>query len=216
MDKKKELDQHKLLKRKIVSCAFKLFTKYGVRDVTMDDISSELSMSKRTLYEIFDDKESLLLETLILGRENMKKEVDQIILKSTNVLDVILRVYLFQLSRLKSMIKMFNDITIYPRAQEFFANSRNENNTQAVSFFEKGVAQGIFRDDINFEIYIELLHEQIENLQGKTAFKQFSIYEAYDVVMSVFLRGISTTKGIKIIDDFLAETKKNPDYLNWR
>ena len=50
------------LKQKILSIAIELFNERGVRAVKMDDISSELSISKRTLYEIYENKEELLYE----------------------------------------------------------------------------------------------------------------------------------------------------------
>ena len=46
----------------IVEVATKMFHHQGLRGVTMDDIAHELTMSKRTLYQIFADKEQLLLD----------------------------------------------------------------------------------------------------------------------------------------------------------
>ncbi len=37
-----------------------LFQAQGVKQVRMDDIARELSISKKTLYELFSDKEELL------------------------------------------------------------------------------------------------------------------------------------------------------------
>ena len=45
----------------VVKTAMELFRVKGIKDVTMDDIAHRLKMSKRTLYELFDDKESLFL-----------------------------------------------------------------------------------------------------------------------------------------------------------
>ena len=50
------------LKQKILTTAASLFAKHGIKAVKMDDISNELSISKRTLYEIYDNKELLLFE----------------------------------------------------------------------------------------------------------------------------------------------------------
>lgn len=44
----------------IVETALTLFLKQGVRTTTMDQISDQLGISKKTLYEHFDSKESLM------------------------------------------------------------------------------------------------------------------------------------------------------------
>lgn len=59
----------------------------------MDDIAADLSISKRTLYELFHDKEDLLLDVMRLHREEMKKSMEEIASKAENVLEVILRFY---------------------------------------------------------------------------------------------------------------------------
>ena len=50
------------LKDKILTVAMKEFKQKGIRSVKMDDIANLLSISKRTMYEIYADKEHLLLE----------------------------------------------------------------------------------------------------------------------------------------------------------
>lgn len=41
-----------------------MFYQHGIRKVKMDDIAKRLRISKRTVYEIYADKEDLLLEVL--------------------------------------------------------------------------------------------------------------------------------------------------------
>ena len=72
------------LKQRILKVAtFEFFTT-GIRPVTMDSLSRKLKMSKRTLYEIFKDKEELLCESLVLRRklpqEDWKYSVCQAVL----------------------------------------------------------------------------------------------------------------------------------------
>ncbi|EJW89893.1 transcriptional regulator, TetR family [gut metagenome] len=51
--------------RQVISVAMKAFYKKGVKSVTMDEIAHELTMSKRTLYQLFVDKEALLLACIL-------------------------------------------------------------------------------------------------------------------------------------------------------
>ena len=47
--------------------AFDLFSEHGIKNVSMDDIAHNMSVSKRTLYELFEDKETLLTECISLN-----------------------------------------------------------------------------------------------------------------------------------------------------
>ena len=53
------------LRSKIIETALKAFRAHGIRAVTMDDVATELKISKRTLYEIFGNKEEVLSECVV-------------------------------------------------------------------------------------------------------------------------------------------------------
>ena len=69
---KKRLDKRQV-KEKVACVAAEAFMRKGIKNVKMDDIAATLSISKRTLYELYSDKEELLLEVVKLHREEMKK-----------------------------------------------------------------------------------------------------------------------------------------------
>lgn len=52
------------LKRKITHISIKLFTQQGIRKTSMDNIARSLSISKRTVYEVFRTKKELLKECI--------------------------------------------------------------------------------------------------------------------------------------------------------
>lgn len=60
-------------KAKVVETALRMFNERGLKGVTMDDIAAELRMSKRTLYEVFANKEALLSECLMLVHDRMER-----------------------------------------------------------------------------------------------------------------------------------------------
>lgn len=77
--------------------------------------------------------------------------------------------------------------------------------TTLFHFFRKGVEQGLFRADIKFDIVHDLLHEQIDMLIHSETFKKYSFLEVYESIVLIFVRGISTDKGIGILENFLIE-----------
>lgn len=47
-----------VIKEQIMLTAFDLFSEHGIKNVSMDDIAHNASISKRTLYELFEDTET--------------------------------------------------------------------------------------------------------------------------------------------------------------
>ena len=57
-----------MIKEQIINTAFDLFSQYGIKSVSMDDVAKAAGISKRTLYESFEDKETLLIARTISDR----------------------------------------------------------------------------------------------------------------------------------------------------
>lgn len=53
------------VKENLVSTAFDLFLKYGIKSVSMDDISRKLGISKKTIYSVINTKDELIDDVLI-------------------------------------------------------------------------------------------------------------------------------------------------------
>ena len=55
-DNAKETSNRAELRDRIIVKATEAFTAHGIKSITMDDIATSLGISKRTLYEVFEDK----------------------------------------------------------------------------------------------------------------------------------------------------------------
>lgn len=169
------------LRERIILAAVELFTTNGIKSITMDEIAASLGISKRTLYEVFPDKETLL---------------EECILKSQKDGDITNK-------------KFFEDIKKYPKAYQLMKNNRNRSSEDTVNFFKEGVKQGIFRDDVNFAIINLLVRDQLDLLMNSDICNEYSFLEVYESIMFTFLRGISTEKGARVLEDFICEYRKN-------
>ena len=89
----KENSQRVELKDRIIETASEAFTTHGIKSITMDDIAASLGISKRTLYEVFQDKESLLTQCILKRQEEMNAFLAETLANSKNVLEVILVCY---------------------------------------------------------------------------------------------------------------------------
>lgn len=200
---KKRLDKQQV-KEKVVVVAAEAFMCKGIKNVKMDDIATKLSISKRTLYELYSDKEELLLEVVKLHREKMKKYMVTIASKAENVLEIIMNFYIKTTEDFQTTnILFFEDIKKYPRVTQFLDEGRKENAESTVAFYRKGVEQGIFREDVNYDIVQEMIHGQMDTLMHSETRHNYSMIEIFKTIVFIHLRGISTEKGLKMVDDFL-------------
>ncbi|MDL2305870.1 TetR/AcrR family transcriptional regulator [Bacteroides sp. OttesenSCG-928-D19] len=200
------------LRERIIFTALDAFQKNGIKSITMDDVAALLKISKRTLYEVFQDKETLLKECLLHHQKLGHKALADLVNNASNVLEVILKCYQGSIDMYQKINKrFFEDIKKYPKVHDILLQNKEKDNKVVIDFMKKGVDQGLFRKDINFEIIHFLLREQMDLLMAHKALKEFSFLEVYESIMLTYLRGISTEKGVQELDVFMAEYKKSKE-----
>src|SRR6188508_129397 len=80
------------IKKKIIRGAENLFTKYGVRSISMDDIARHLTVSKKTLYQHFADKEDLVTTASELHIGESKKQYEVLTTTAANAIDELAKI----------------------------------------------------------------------------------------------------------------------------
>jgi len=195
---------------RIIEEASKMFASKGIRGVTMDDIAKEMGVSKRTIYENFKDKDGLLSACINTHVEMQTNYREQIIIRSKNILHAILQTMFEGVSGMekahptfiddlrKYHFKVWNDILVSHQAK----------NIQEMGvLLKKGVEDGVFRADINVEIVTRIVNVQLSALCDSEMFppEKFRRSEVFINIIVNFLRGISTRKGINIIEKALLE-----------
>lgn len=197
------------LRERIVQTAVESFSTHGIKSITMDDIAASLGISKRTLYEIFSDKESLLEECILNEQQNTDALIKNILDTFSNVLEVILRCYQWTIEKFHATNrKFFEDIKKYPKAYELVKRNHNRSSEDTVNFFKEGVKQDLFRSDVNFAIVNLLVRGQIDLLMNSNICDEYSFLEVYESIMFTFLRGISTEKGARELDNFICKYRE--------
>lgn len=192
------------VRRRVIEVASSAFTKRGIRSVHMDDLALQLSVSKRTLYELLGDKEQLLLEVLRLHWQETNNYMSKIISGTENVLEIIFAFYKRKLSELgKINPQFFRDLRKYPSILDALHEEQRKNDTVAFNYFQKGVEQGIFRADINFGIISQAMSMQLDLIIYSDITKNYPLAQIYSEVTILHMRGITTQKGQQMVDDFL-------------
>ncbi|MDR0893995.1 MAG: TetR/AcrR family transcriptional regulator [Prevotellaceae bacterium] len=204
-----EHHQRSKLRAHIVDVSLQLFVNNGIKGITMDDIAAGLGISKRTLYEVFPDKETLLLECLYKTKSDADAYAKTVYEESSNVMEVILKLYQRSIEQYRLVNKkFFTDMQKYPRVREELQLRHQRDTDEKIQFFRQGVAQGMFRGDINFDIVNLLVREQFNLLMNTEIFKDYPLIEVYESVMFTYLRGIATEKGYRLLEEFIKSYRK--------
>jgi len=193
------------LKERIIEEASKLFFQKGIKSMTMSDIASHLGISKRTLYEVFEDKEELLEACIDSHTKHADQKIKELVNESENVIDAMMRIYAKHLNdRHKLNKSVIHDLRKYhPRLYQNIECRQKEDSNIFIPLFEKGVKQGLLRTDINSEILMWLLKAQFRMLMEDDFFPtdKFSISKFVEAIILNFARGIATPEGNKLIDE---------------
>lgn len=199
------------VKDRIIQQAGHLFFQYGVKSISMDEVASSLGISKRTIYENFKDKEDLLLSYLKQICEERKKIVQELMEQFDNVIEIFLRIMEIHKTISFANVKFYEDIhKYYPRVYAFLKEESRKGNEFFVKFLQKGIGQGVIRENLNLEV-VAFLVEESTSVYIRASYIDklpFSFSELMSTIMINFIRGISTEKGIKIVDEYLREQQK--------
>jgi AcrR family transcriptional regulator len=181
-----------------------LFARNGIKAVKMDDIARALNISKRTIYELYENKEVILFEGIKRYNQRREEEMSQFVKGNTNVMDIILNVYKVKVEEFRFTNPLFyDDLEKYPDVMAYLEKNREENRKELIAFLNKGVKEGYFREDINNDL-VTILFDSIGQLfLQKRLYARFSIESVLNNIMFISLRGICTIKGIEVLDNFL-------------
>jgi AcrR family transcriptional regulator len=200
------------VRERILKVAEELFMKFGIRSVTMDEIASELGISKKTIYLHFEDKDAIVHE-VATSRMMVEKDVcEEIYKEATNPIDEVCR----EIEMLKTHSAALNPVVIYdlkkyyPKTWALFQQHKQTIFLEITKRnLKEGVAQGLYRSEINIEILSRLRMEEIDFAFDQSVFslEKFSQFEVHKTFIDHFLRGVVTQKGLAIYEEYLARSR---------
>ena len=191
----------KLLKGRILETAMKAFAERGVKAVRMDDVAQMLGISKRTLYEIYRDKEELLYQGDMHFDQEAKKSMNAFIQQASSVMDIILEAYQRRVLRTGTVNPLFyEDIQKYPKVTDYLNKEREHAYDQFLGFLQRGVREGYFRDDINYELVAQMFNAINTFVMTQHLLSRYSIQQVFANMLLIPLRGFCTKKGLQVID----------------
>lgn len=197
---------------KIVDHVSQMILSLGVKSVRMDDVANSLGMSKRTLYELFGDKEELLSQSIVHMMERRCKNISAQVRDCDNMLEVLMKsIKIFTNSgqvsdmekRLTANLKKF-----YPAVYEKVQRIHSEWGVQGLQYaLDRCLAEGYLDPSVDVELMARLFFTSTGVLMSDNDVilpEGVSREEAFGAMVVNFLRGLSTVKGLQLIDEMLA------------
>lgn len=182
----------------IVKTATTMFTQQGCKRITMDDIAKELHISKRTLYEYFDNKEELLVACFQTMSDHMKQAQQELAEKGTSPIVMLLYMFRKMASRNYDLSLMISDTQHYYPAihQRFFHFSSEECATTFREILVQAQAEGKLRQQVD----IDLVERIMQYFFSKMANTQREDQEMVCESGFTFVRGLLSAETIAQFD----------------
>lgn len=195
-------------KERIVEQAMQMFVSQGIKSVRMDDIAQQLGVSKRTLYELFGDKEGLLFLAMECYFEQVRRRREALCVGACNVLEAMFMALSDVMNSSTVVNRMLDNLRkFYPAVYEKLMREGTEKNRQEFRrMLRQGIADGLFTDRFNMDLAISVLYYTAAAIVARKDLilpEGVSEREAFVQIISNFFRGISTAKGLALIDDYL-------------
>lgn len=192
-------------RERIIEGAAELFRTYGVKAVTMDSLASHLGMSKRTIYEVFSDKDELLIGVLGKMAERQRELVSKVLTESENAISAIFRLIEINIDHFQNMSPAFQadmktfHIEVLMKRERKCEMPDYKNNREVI---ERGVKEKLFRKEIDATIANTCIYSLFRSVMD-TDLYPFEEYSRRDIIRETvinYLRGISTPEGIGMIN----------------
>lgn len=165
-------------KQEVLECSITNFTKFGSKRFTMDELGTELGISKKTIYQHFNSKEVLVVECVIFLIEDFKDDIKAIIDTQNEPITSIILIYKKAFEHLKYFKPsfIFGLKKYYPKANVIFDGFRDSFvNTIIYSLLDKAKKSGIIKPQVNLNLFCNIYFKRFEEI----AFKNNSLFETY-------------------------------------
>ena len=196
------------MKTKILLGAGDLFLNYGFKSVTMDDIANALGISKKTIYQHFDNKTKLVEATTMYLFEMISEGIDHICSFEKNPIEEVYDIKRFVMDHLKDekSSPQYQLQKYYPKIFTTLKSKQFEvMQTCVKDNLGRGVSLGLYRDSMNIDFIARIYFNSILAIKDKDLFplKQFSMNMLMENYLEYHLRGICTEKGIKKLNQII-------------
>ena len=202
------------MKERIQQKAKELFMRYGFRSVTMDEIAGQLGISKKTVYQFFEDKDGLVEAVMQKEMDYMHTECIKRMQESENAIEELFK----DTDSMEEVIDSLNPQIIfdlekfYPTTFEKFKKHKNNFLLEIIKKnLQRGIQEELYRNDLNIDIVARFRLESsfLAFNQETYPFGKYNLLQVSNEIYFLYMHGIATPKGKKIIEKNIQQRQKN-------
>ena len=199
---------------KIVKRAAEMIAELGVKSLRVDDLAHDLGVSKRTLYEMFGDKEDLLYHSIKYLFEKEEEDVRASVMKSQSGIPMLFEMFDAMAERGATRKRIMENMAkFYPELYErIMTESRDHGLAQLRDKLNRLVEEGLISEVVNIDLSITMFYYISMGLMrnhGRLVLPNgITEQEAIRYTVVNFFRGIATLKGVEQIDEYLAQKRE--------
>ncbi len=202
------------MENRILFKARDLMTRNGVKHITMDDIASQLGISKKTIYQFYKDKDALVMAVVNFELEEQALKCQ----RTQDMADNAVHEMFMILEDIQQMFKNMNPMTMnelakyYPEAFLRIQNHKDEFMHKIIKTnLIKGIEQGVYRKEIDPEI-LSIYRLETSFVPFNAQLYPYSKFDIAKVTLQIienFIYGVMSIKGIEFMEKYKHETVAN-------
>lgn len=198
-------------REQIIETATKAFLHYGFKNVTVDEIARLAGISKKTLYQEFSKKDDLVLASVEFYNQKHWDEMLDLMESSKNAVEELVGVFFHMAKLFKGMNPVcFIDLQrYYTKAFKYMEHFKQTRLHDCIKDnLDRGVEEGFFRENIDTEIIARYRMESVFLIMHADVFpkKEFDLVEINKQIFELYMFGVATLKGHKLITQYLEKT----------
>jgi AcrR family transcriptional regulator len=203
----------------IIEQAAKMFAEQGIKSIRMDDIAQSLGVSKRTLYEMFEDKEELLYLSIRYMQSRRMAKVEQKLRENTESLVQLFDSFALMTENRELHRRISNNLRkFYPATFERLRKEAEaESGKILFSLIQHYIDCGLIVPTVDIRLSVTILYYTtttiVTSADNMTLPDGVTVNDALAYTIINFFRGIATIKGVQQIDDYLESKRKNSNNI---
>jgi len=202
------------MKEKIIQKATEQFLNLGFKSVTMDDIASELGISKKTIYTHFNNKTALVKAVTMEVFDTISCSIDEIRKDDHDPIEELYEVKNFVMKRLKDekTSPQYQLQKYYPEIYKTLTVKRFEKMHECtVQNLQKGKALGLYREHVDIDFISKIYFVGISGIKDETLFPihEYPKTQLFEDYLEYHLRAIVTPAGLQTLNKFIKATQTN-------
>ena len=194
------MSEDEIIKEKIISAVRERFWKEGFARISVDEISTDLAMSKKTFYKYFSSKEDLVQQIMERFMGNVRTNVERILLSDKTAVEKLSEVITMMGTNASHLMPAFGqDVKkripqLWKQIEEF---RRQRISDVFARLIKQGIDEGTMRPDMNARVFLMSVLGAIDRIMQPDVLihESFSVSDALQEILNIFFRGGLTSKG---------------------